>query len=45
MVVEVPENTILIWDEKAGFIIPQYQMCTLTELEEEVKEIKEIYKQ
>lgn len=45
MVVEVPENTILIWDEKAGFIIPQYQMCTLDELKEEVEEMKEIYKQ
>lgn len=44
MITKVPENTVLIWDEKAGFIIPQYQMCTLNELEEEIKDIKDIYK-
>ncbi len=42
--VKVPEGTILIWDEKEGFIVPQYQMCTLEELEEEIKDIKDIYK-
>ena len=42
--IKVPEDTILIWDEKEGFIIPQYQMCTLEELEKEIKDVKEIYK-
>ncbi len=41
--VTVPEGTILIWDEGEGFIYPQYQMCTLDELETEIEDIKEIY--
>lgn len=43
--VTVPEGTILIWNEQEGFIVPQYQMCTLEELEEDIKNIKEIYKE
>lgn len=43
MKVTVPEGTILIWNEQEGFIVPQYQMCTLEELEEEIKDIKAIY--
>lgn len=43
MVVTMPEGTILVWDETEGFIIPQCQMCTLDELEEEIADIKEIY--
>lgn len=42
--VKVPEGTILIWTEEEGFIIPQYQMCTLSELKEEIETIQEIYK-
>ncbi len=42
--VKVPEGTILIWNENEGFIVPQYQMCTLEELEQEIKDIKDIYK-
>lgn len=41
--VTMPEGTILIWDEGEGFIIPQYQMCTLNELSQEIKDIDEIY--
>ena len=41
--VTVPEGTILIWNEQEGFIVPQYQMCTLEELEEDIKNIKDIY--
>ena len=41
--VTMPEGTILIWDEGEGFILPQCQMCTLEELEEEIKDIEEIY--
>lgn len=45
MKVTVPEGTILIWNEQEGFIVPQYQMCTLEELKEEIKDIEEIYKE
>lgn len=41
--VTMPEGTILIWNEQEGFIVPQYQMCTLEELEEEIKDIEAIY--
>ena len=41
--VTMPEGTILIWDEGEGFIIPEYQMCTLNELSQEIKDIDEIY--
>ncbi len=43
MKVTMPEGTILVWDEGEGFIIPQCQMCTLEELEVEIKDIEEIY--
>lgn len=45
MKVTVPEGTILIWNEQEGFIVPQYQMCTLEELKEEIDEVIDIYKQ
>jgi len=41
----VPEGTILIWNEQEGFIVPQYQMCTLEELKDEIKDIEEIYQE
>ena len=41
--VTMPEGTVLIWNEQEGFIVPQYQMCTLEELEEDIKNIKDIY--
>ena len=41
--VTMPEGTILIWNEQEGFIVPQYQMCTLEELKEEINDIKAIY--
>jgi hypothetical protein len=43
MKITMPEGTILIWNEQEGFIVPQYQMCTLEELKEEIKDIEEIY--
>ena len=43
MIVKVPEGTILIWNEQEGFIIPQFQMCTLEELKEEINDMQEIY--
>lgn len=42
--VKVPSGTILIWNEQEGFIVPQYQMCTLEDVEEDIKNLKEIYK-
>lgn len=43
MKVTVPEGTVLIWNEQEGFIVPQYQMCTLEELKEEIDNIQAIY--
>ena len=43
MTVTMPEGTVLIWNEQEGFIVPQYQMCTLEELKEQIKDIEEIY--
>lgn len=43
MKVTMPEGTVLIWNEQEGFIVPQYQMCTLEELKEEIKDIETIY--
>ena len=43
MTVTVPEGTVLIWSEQEGFIVPQYQMCTLEELKEEIKDIEAVY--
>lgn len=45
MTIKMPEDTILIWSETEGFIIPQYQMTTLSGLEKEIKEFKEVYKE
>lgn len=44
MKVTMPEGTVLIWNEQEGFIVPQYQMCTLEELKEQINDIEEIYK-
>lgn len=43
MTVTMPEGTVLIWNEQEGFIVPQYQMCTLEELKEQIKDIETIY--
>lgn len=36
-------GVILIWDETQGYIIPPYQMSTLSEIEEELKAMKDAY--
>ena len=41
---ELPEGTVLIWDELQGYIIPHIKMYKLRDLEEEIKQVKEIYK-
>ena len=40
----IPEETILIWSETDGYIIPNVPVYKLKDLEKEIKEIKEIYK-
>ena len=41
---ELPEGTIIIWSELQGYIVPNVPMYKLKDLEAEIKEIKEIYK-
>ena len=44
MTIKMPVGTVLIWNEEEGFMIPQYQMTTLTDLKKEIDEFKDIYK-
>lgn len=44
LIQELPENTILIWNEVQGYIIPNRKVYKLKDLEEEIEEIKKIYK-
>lgn len=41
---KLPEGTIIIWTEEEGYIVPDVPMYKLKDLEEEIKAIKEIYK-
>ena len=41
---ELPEGTILIWNELMGYIVPNVPVYKLRDLEEEIKQIKEAYK-
>lgn len=41
---ELPINTILIWQENQGYIIPTQNFYKIKDLENEIKEIKTIYK-
>lgn len=41
---ELPEGTVIIWSEAEGYIVPNVPMYKLRDLEEEIKAIKEIYK-
>lgn len=40
----LPEDTVIIWSELYGYIVPNVPMYKLKDLEEEVKAIKDIYK-
>jgi len=42
---ELPEGTILIWDERQGYIIPDRQVYKLKDLKEEIEQIEDIYKE
>jgi hypothetical protein len=41
---ELPEGTILVWNEQLGYILPDKQVYKLTELKQEVEDILDIYK-
>lgn len=41
---ELPEGTILIWSELEGYIVPNVAMYKIKDLEEEIRTIKDIYK-
>lgn len=43
IVQKIPTGVILIWDEEQGYIIPQYQMATLEEIERELMAMKNVY--
>lgn len=42
---ELPENTILIWNEQQGYVIPDRRVYKLKDLKEEIKQIEDIYKE
>lgn len=41
---ELPEGTIIIWSESEGYIVPNVPMYKLKDLEAEINEIKDIYR-
>lgn len=41
---ELPEGTVLIWSEDEGYIVPNVPMYKLRDLEEDIKAVREIYK-
>lgn len=41
---ELPEGTVLIWSEQEGYIVPNVPVYKLRDLEEEIRQVKEIYK-
>lgn len=43
-VTELSEGVILIWNELEGYILPNVAVYKMKDLEEEIKDIKRIYK-
>lgn len=41
---KLPEGTVIIWSEREGYIVPNVPMYKLKDLEEEIRQVKEIYK-
>lgn len=41
---ELPAGTVIIWSELQGYIVPNVEMYKLRDLESEIREIKEIYR-
>lgn len=44
LVQELPEGSILLWTETEGYTLPPVAVYKLKDLEEEIKEVKNIYK-
>ena len=44
LVQELPEDSILLWTETEGYTLPPVAVYKLKDLEEEIKDIKNIYK-
>ena len=44
MTQELPEGTILIWSERDGYILPNVAVYKIKDLEQEIDDIKKIYK-
>ena len=44
MTQELPEGTVLIWNEAEGYIIPNVAVYKMADLEKEIGDIKKIYK-
>ena len=44
METEVPERTVLLWDEENGYIIPNYHMVRVEEAIETLEKVKDITK-
>ena len=42
---ELPEGTILIWNEQMGYILPDRPVYKLKDLKKEIKQVEEIYKE
>ena len=42
---ELPEGTVLIWSEIAGYMLPDREVYKLEDLKEEINQIEEIYKE
>ena len=45
LVQELPEGTVLIWNEQQGYIIPDREVYKLKDLKEEIAQVEEIYKE
>ncbi len=41
---KLPDGTVIIWSELEGYIVPNVPMYKLKDLEEEIAQIKDIYK-
>ena len=44
LVTEVPEGIVLLWDERNGYIIPNYHMVRVEEAIETLEKVKDITK-
>ena len=44
LIQELQEGTVLLWTEADGYIIPNVPVYKLKDLEEEIKQVKDVYK-